>query len=617
MKRLVALALPLLAACQSAGEPAPAAPHAPASAPASQPASRPARLAVAWSRTATLSAQRLRDTVYYLASDELEGRGPATAGLEKAAAYLADQVKKAGLRPAFGDGYRQGFEMMVGVEFGPKNHLSAGKAAFERGKDFSPFTFSASGVAEGAPVFVGYGITSKEQEYDDYAGVDVKGKVAVVLDGEPGDDDPKSPFDGRRRTPHSTVRAKLLLAREGGAVAMLLVKKTVDPSKAGPVAQDAGLMVAAISEGAAKALLGFDVAKARAGIDKTYAPASKDPGRPAAKVEIEVLRQRRTVFNVAGVMGPADAKEAVVLGAHYDHLGFGGANSLSGSEEPLIHNGADDNASGTATVLEAARALAAGAEGLERKVYVVFFAGEEDGLLGSSWFVEHPPVPMDQMAAMVNLDMVGRLRQDRLHLMGVKTASELATLAKEAVEGRGLVGTYGGDGYGPSDHTPFYARGVPVLFLFTGAHADYHKPSDDADTLYYPGMAKVGAVAADLVSALARAEARPTYVAAPPPAAHGGGSGEGRGYGPYFGSIPDFGDDVKGVKFSGVRPGSPAEKAGCKAGDVLVEFNGLEVQNLQDFTVALRRSAPGDTVVVKVVRGGETLALSATLTRRE
>ncbi|MCA9752474.1 MAG: M28 family peptidase, partial [Gemmatimonadetes bacterium] len=172
----------------------------------------------------------------------------------------------------------------------------------------------------------------------------MKGKVAVVLDGEPGDDDPKSPFDGRRRTPHSTVRAKLLLAREAGAVAMLLVKKTVDPSKAGPVAQDAGLMVAAISEGAAKALLGFDVAKARAGIDKTYAPASKDPGRPAAKVEIEVLRQRRTVFNVAGVMGPADAKEAVVLGAHYDHLGFGGANSLSGSEEPLIHNGADDNA---------------------------------------------------------------------------------------------------------------------------------------------------------------------------------------------------------------------------------------------------------------------------------
>ncbi|MCA9556367.1 MAG: M20/M25/M40 family metallo-hydrolase, partial [Myxococcales bacterium] len=463
----------------------------------------PARLAVAWSRTATLSAQRLRDTVYYLASDELEGRGPATAGLEKAAAYLADQVKKAGLRPAFGDGYRQGFEMMVGVEFGPKNHLSAGKAAFERGKDFSPFTFSASGVAEGAPVFVGYGITSKEQEYDDYAGVDVKGKVAVVLDGEPGDDDPKSPFDGRRRTPHSTVRAKLLLAREGGAVAMLLVKKTVDPSKAGPVAQDAGLMVAAISEGAAKALLGFDVAKARAGIDKTYAPASKDPGRPAAKVEIEVLRQRRTVFNVAGVMGPADAKEAVVLGAHYDHLGFGGANSLSGSEEPLIHNGADDNASGTATVLEAARALAAGAEGLERKVYVVFFAGEEDGLLGSSWFVEHPPVPMDQMAAMVNLDMVGRLRDDRLSVVGSGTAAEFPALLSRVCGGTPITCVPHADGFGPSDQTPFYAAGIPVLFLNTGVHDDYHKPSDTADRINAAGGVEVARLAEALVRDLA------------------------------------------------------------------------------------------------------------------
>jgi aminopeptidase YwaD len=617
VKRALALALPLLAACKSAGEaPAPA-PAAPATAPASQPASRPGRLAVAWSRTATLSAQRLRDHVYLLASDDLEGRGPATGGLEKAATYLAAELEQAGLRPGFSDGYRQGFEMMVGVEFGPGNQLSAGKVSFTRGPDFSPFTFSASGAAEGAPVFVGYGIKSTEQEYDDYAGIDVKGKLAVVLDGEPGDDDPKSPFDGRRRTSHAAVRTKLLLAREAGAAALLLVKKSVDPSKAGPVAQDAGLMVASISERAAKALLGFDVARERARIDKTYAPASRDPGRPAGRVAVEVLRQRRTVFNVAGVMGPPDAKEVVVLGAHYDHLGYGGANSLSGAEDALIHNGADDNASGTATVLEAARALAGGADAFTRRVYVVFFAGEEDGLLGSSHFVEHPPAPVADMAAMVNLDMVGRLRQDRLHLMGVKTATELAALAQEAVEGRGLQGTYGGDGYGPSDHTPFYAKGVPVLFLFTGAHGDYHKPSDDADTLYYPGMAKVGAVAADLVSALARAPARPTYVSAPPPAPHGGGGGEGHGYGPYFGSIPDFGDDVKGVKFSGVRPGSPAEKAGARAGDVLVEFNGLAVQNLQDFTVALRRSAPGDTVKFKVMRGGEAVALTATLSRRE
>jgi len=567
-------------------------------------------------RTASLSAQRLREHVYYLASDELEGRGPATAGLEKAAAYITKALRAAGLRPAFAGAYRQPFEMLVGVAVGADNRVEADGLSVKLGPDMLPYTFSSVGEVKGAPVFAGYGIRSEDHDYDDYAGLDVKGKVVLALHAEPGDDDPKSPFDGRRRTSHASVRSKLLLAREAGAAALLVIQDGLDPKKVGPRAADAGLVVARVSTKTASALLGFDVAMRKAEIDAAYAPKSEAPARPEVTVRIDLERERRTVHNVAGVIGPEAAEEVVVIGAHYDHLGMGSDSSLSGTDEPRIHNGADDNASGTAVVLEVARALAPEAERLKRKVVFVLFAGEEDGLLGSSHFVKSPPFPIEAVAAMVNLDMVGRLREDRLNFMGVKTATELQALARAAAEGRGLTGTYGGDGYGPSDHTPFFAAGAPVLFLFTGAHEDYHRPSDDPDTLYYPGMAKVGAVAADLVSALARAARRPTYVKAAPPKA-GPHGGAGRGYGPYFGSIPDFGEPVEGVRLSGVRAGSPADQAGVKKGDVLVEFGGLSVKNLQDFTIALRRHAPGDTVKLKVRRGERVLELEATLSRRE
>jgi len=608
----LALAVVIIAGGCGHSPTAPVAERGPASQPSSQPASQPSSRPMSLVQTASISAQSLREHVYYLAGDELEGRGPATAGLDKAARYLVAELQKAGLRPAFEDSYRQPFEMLIGVQLGARNQLSQGKRAFTLGEHFVPYTFSAGGDVHGVPVFAGYGIRSKDHEYDDYAGLDVKGKVVIALAYEPGDDDPKSPFDGKRRTTHASVRSKVLLAREAGAVALLVVSDKLDPKAPGPVSKDGGIFAARISAQAAKQLLGFDVLKRKKAIDRSYAPNNAGPARAEVQLTIDIERKRRTVHNIAAIAGPAQAKEVVVLGAHYDHLGMGGEGSLSGTSEPRIHNGADDNASGTAAVLEVAKSLGPTAHKGQRKLLFIFFAGEEHGLLGSSHFVQHPPVPVGQMAAMINLDMVGRLRDQRMNFMGVKTAPEFEALARAAATARGLTGTYGGDGYGPSDHTAFYAKGVPVLFLFTGAHADYHKPSDDPDTLNYPGLAAVAAVAADVVGSLAQASQRPTYVKAPPPKKHGGG-----GYGPYFGSIPDFGEPVQGVKFSGVRSQSPADKAGVLKGDVLIEFGGLEVHNLQDFTIALRRCAPGDTVSLKVQRAGKVLEFSATLTRRE
>ena len=600
-----------LTACKVARPPAEP-PPTPARHPASGPSSGPSDLAVVLSETSSIAAENLRTHVFALASDTMEGRGPATAGLERAAQYLERSLRGLGISPAFGPSYRQPFEMTVSVRIRETSALAKGLHRFRFMKDFAPFAFSTNGQATGLVAFLGFGIRSEAHDYDDYAGIDVAGKVVVVLEGEPGDDDPKSAFDGRRRTRHADPHTKLLIAREAKAAGLIIVRQKLTTPPRGAV-KDAGLVALQMHPEAAGQLTGLDLAAVKARIDASSQPESKLLGGSPVMMEAVIERERRTVHNIGGFLDAPGTTEAVVIGAHYDHLGMGGPDSLAPDKEPQIHNGADDNASGTAVVLEVARTLSNLRTTLQRDVLLLLFAGEEDGLLGSSHFVRNPTIPTESMVAMVNLDMVGRLRANRLNVMGVKTATEFEGLVPRLVTGQDLSGTYGGDGYGPSDHTAFYAAGVPVLFLFTGAHSDYHKPSDDPDKLNYLGMAKVAGVAADLVRAFASAPARPTYVKAPPPKVIGGG----RGYGAYFGSIPDFGQDVKGVLFAGIREGSPAARAGVKKGDVLVEFGGVTVLNLRDFTYALRGSAPGDTVRFKVKRGQKVMELETTLERRE
>ncbi len=564
--------------------------------------------------TATLSATRIKDDVHILAADEMEGRGPNTEGIQKAAQHIEKRFREIGIPPAFKDSYRQSFDMAVATTFEKaSNHFSCGKNRFRFGRDFEPFLFSASGQTTAPVAFAGFGIRSKKHGYDDYAKLDVSGKLVLVLSGEPGEDDPTSPFDGRRPTKHSALRNKALLAREAGARGLVVVKKKLAKLRTfSQVDSNAGLLSVKISPKAAKRILGFDPTDARKTIDKKLKPASRVIKGPPCKLLLAVTRIKRRVDNVASVLLPSkDTQEAVVLGAHYDHLGFGGNNSLSTAH--VVHNGADDNASGTAAVIEIARAFKDSSEPLKRRVYFVLFAGEEHGLLGSSHFVRHPPVPIQSVAAMINLDMIGHLREQKLYVMGTHTGKGLKGLARRRVEARKLIGSYSGDGYGPSDHTSFYAKGVPVLFLFTGAHTHYHKPTDDPDTVNYAGAAVVAGVAHDLLRALASAQGRPAYVRMPAPKPSAGGGG----YGPYFGSIPDFGEAAGGVLLSGVRAGSPADKAGVQKGDVIVRFNGMRVQNLQDFTHALRACAPGDRVEVVVQRQAKKIPLQATLQKRE
>ena len=318
--------------------------------------------------------------------------------------------------------------------------------------------------------------------------------------------------------------------------------------------------------------------------------------------------------NVIAALDGADPRrkdEWIVIGAHYDHLGEGGTRSSLAPGEKAVHNGADDNASGVSVVLSAARTLAAGPRPA-RSVLFIAFTGEESGLLGSTHFVANPTIA-GRMTAMINLDMVGRLGTAPLIVYGVETAEQWRTLLEPAAARAGIAIATRGEGYGPSDHTAFYTKDIPVLHLFTNTHGDYHKPTDDADKIDAAGLEKVTKMVIEIASAVS---ARPEQLtlkrgAGKPPAANSAGTG-----GTWLGSVPDFSPVERGVKLSGVTPGSPAEKAGVRAGDIIVGMAKLEVADLQGLTDALRAHKPGETVTLRLIRDGKALALEVTLGTR-
>jgi aminopeptidase YwaD len=328
----------------------------------------------------------------------------------------------------------------------------------------------------------------------------------------------------------------------------------------------------------------------------------------------------KTVHNVVAYL-PGQTDEYIVLGAHYDHLGLGEVFSMAPDQAGTVHPGADDNASGTAGVIELARWFSKQPK-QKRGILFLNFAGEELGLLGSAWYVEHPEKPLAKAVAMINMDMIGRLNTGKLYIGGVQTGDSLRSMLDGITPKYQMNIDYSdSSGYGSSDHTSFTTKQVPVLFFFSGLHSDYHKPSDTWDKIDAAGAVKVLQVVAEATADLRASPTRPQYVRVAP-AGHGGDAGpisssSGGGYGPYFGSIPDFGEGTKGVKFSDVREGSPASKAGFKAGDIMVEFDGKAIENLYDFTYALQAHKPGDEVMVKVLRNGTPVTAKVLLTKRQ
>jgi hypothetical protein len=357
----------------------------------------------------------------------------------------------------------------------------------------------------------------------------------------------------------------------------------------------------------------LDLAALQGQIDASGKPASR-PLEAAVEWTIGLEKERTRLRNVVGLLPGRDPHRAVVLGAHYDHLGLGGPSSLAPDvREP--HNGADDNASGTAALLGLAQHFGRQPQPAHSLVFIAF-SGEELGLAGSAHHVKQPLYPPEATTAMLNLDMVGRLRDRRLLVFGTDTAEQFPGLL-QAVNGEGpkFDLRMKGDGYGPSDQMSFFKKNVPVLHFFTGPHSEYHRPADDAELLNYEGLSDVAGYVADL--AVQVMEQPLTFVGATAPAPSGDGGGGG-GFRSYLGTVPDYGQDenLEGVLLSGVRAGSPAERAGLRGGDIIVQIDATAIRNIQDFVFVLRTRKPGDEVQVTVLRDGQRTSYAATLAPR-
>jgi hypothetical protein len=606
-----------------------------------------AATALAADRRAVIRPDALIEHVRFLASDDLQGRGNGTKGLERAAEYIARQLESAGLRPGGDDGsWFQPFELITGLTVGEGNRLAIRAGGrplpFTLGETYVPLS-STAGDTTRAPsaeidaiplVFAGYGITAPALEYDDYAGLDVEGKAVLIFTHEPQEHQDESRFAGRAFTNFASLLNKAMTARHRGARLLLVVSDpTHDADDAAykgfasdPQAEDYGIPVLRVSRRVLQPLLDrWKLDAAVKEIDADGKPRSRVLEGATADYVERLAKTRRTVRNVIAVLpgsDPARAREAIVVGAHYDHLGFGGRHSMSPALAGQVHNGADDNASGTAALIEIARAAAASRTRFARTVVFVAFAGEELGLVGSAHYVNRPVVPLADTVAMLNLDMVGRPR-GRVMVSGLETAPAAQadlTAAAAAVGTLEIKQFQEGAGVGSSDDTSFAVKQVPAIGFFSGFHRDYHRPSDDWEQIDREGAASVATLAYELTARLAARPDRVEYVAAAAPASHGtssgGDAGSMGGYGPYFGSVPDFAEADNGVKFAEVRENSPAAKAGLKAGDLLVEFGGKPIRTLYDFTYALRESRPGDEVEVKVIRGDTPLVVKVLLTTR-
>jgi hypothetical protein len=599
----------------------------------------------------------LRESVRYLSSDELEGRGVGTRGLELAAEYVARQFSAIGLRTdCCGGGAFQDFMRRSHLDLGATNQVSLVSPGGERielelRKDFTPLSLSGSGRFDLPLVFVGYGITDRAAAYDDYAGIDARGKAVVVLRHEPQRSDPRSVFNGEENSENAFFGRKITNAIEHGAAAVILCtdhheiaesarEKRAEAPKAAPNDPELDPLLGfrvrtqlgsrdvpvvhcrrAFVERVVQAVLGSSLRDLEREIDDGPAPRSRELTGWRIAGEVSVLEKGKSLKNVVGLLEGegALADETIVIGAHYDHLGYGGWGSLAWTSENEIHNGADDNASGTAVLIEVAKRLASAKKTPRRQVLFIAFSAEEMGLLGSAHYVREPVVPLRRTVAMLNLDMVGRLRNNRLSIQGTGTAAMFDPLIDAHSARYSLEVAKQRGGYGPSDHTSFYERGIPVLHFFTGLHADYHRPSDDYEKLNLDGMERIAGFVADVALALATSGerpqlSRPELNLAENPRAQVETARRPRHA--YLGVTADQSRETSGYTVARVTPGSPAQYAGLQQGDIIVRLGDDKLTASKDLPIAVAKHKPGAKVAVTLVRDGIELEFEIVLAAR-
>lgn len=584
-----------------------------------------------------ITAADLRAKVQYIASDELEGRMTGTRGTQMAAYYIADYFKRIGLKP-MGDkeSYFQEFPFISGsklIQGQNKLYITKGSNGkqtieFEVDKDFLPLAFTANGEVEGQVVFAGYGLSVPGNEgkgYDSYAGVDVKDKIVLALHHVPEKVDMKRHLELTR---YAGLRYKAMLARERGAKAFFVVigPKSPGSGELMPLSSDkasanSGITAASIHGKVADALFagsGKDIEAIQSGLDEENPQIEGSFDLPNVRVKIStaVEQIKETDRNILGFL-PAgegiEGAEYIIVGAHYDHIGRGGVDSLAHKgEEGQIHNGADDNASGVSTVLELASSLAEERKRnqhmFRRGIIFALWSGEELGCLGSSYFVEHPTIPLKNVITYMNFDMVGRLKENNLIVEGVGSSNTWTRL----IEKCNVAGKFSlkllQDPYQPTDVTAFYPKEIPVIHFFTGVHEDYNRPTDDPETLNYEGMVRIAEFSRSMVLDLVRNAERPDYVKV---AQSGERRTEKVSRRTYWGTIPDFtAENIEGVKINNVKLDGPADKAGMKDGDIVIEIEGKKITNIYDYNYIMDTAGIGKPVEVMVIRNGERQTLT-------
>lgn len=575
-------------------------------------------------RNPAASEARLRKDIFYLASDKLEGRGVTTRGNQLAAEYIAAEFQKAGLKPAGTDGsYFQPFGIAGSglvkeprlVLYGPQGQ----QIVLKPGVHFEALGLSHSGRLVAAPVvFVGYGITSPDPALDEYADLDVAGKVVIVLRDTPRSDN-KFAVAANWRRKHGSFTEKMKNADAHKAAAILFVNDR-DTAADGDELQNFGysapfpspvkLPALHVRRSVVEPMLGTSLEGLERDIDRELKPRSQPIDGWNVSLDVEVKRGTDVIAarNVVGVLEGSGklADETIVVGAHYDHVGYGGPYSLATLKKMAIHHGADDNASGTTSIIELARRLAGAPKtGDRRRILFIAFSGEELGLFGSAHYCKAPIYPLEKTAAMVNLDMVGRAAKDpatgkeRLTVYGTGTSEKFDALIESLNKKYDFQLKKVPTGLGPSDQMSFYLKKVPVFFFFTNDHPDYHRPSDTADKINIPGMRRVVDLTEELTVHLATVPEKPNYIAIKGPSMAGGPSG------PRLGIRPDYGDAGEGVLLAGVNEGEAAAKAGLKEGDRLLLINGKEVKSVENYMVLMRGHKKGDVLDITILRSGK------------
>jgi len=573
-------------------------------------------------KTPKITSGEVSDHIKYLASDELAGRFPGTEGDRLTEEYIINEFEEYGIKPAGTDGFKQPFDYISEIKLGPKNSIaiSNGELISGAGTNYTPVYLSGNGTAQGNVVFVGYGINAPELNYNDYANIDVKGKIALMFMHSPGYNNPHdNPFSKYER-----LRIKCGAAKEQGAIGVIVIKgpesgedELIKLRMYGP-GENMDIPVMNIKrdyfENMFKSSKNMSMSELQKSIDSLRTPMSFDYNGGMSQIITDLIPVKAETNNVIGMIqgkDPVLKNEYIVIGAHMDHLGDGlKYGSLSETHTAEIHNGADDNASGVAGVLELAQYFASKKKDLKRSIIFMTFSGEEAGLIGSAYFTKSDLMKKYNIVSMINLDMVGRLTDNKLTIGGTGTSSIWQGLLDSLNKTYNFTAAYNKDGFGPSDHASFYAKDIPVLFFFTGLHKDYHKPSDDWQYINADGEAKVLNMVVSIVNYLNTLSTKPDYIKVAEEKKE-----TNMGFRVTLGVIPDYSSQKEGLELSGVKSGGVAEKAGLMAGDIIIKLGQYEIKNIYDYTDALTKFKPGEETEVTFKRGSDTQTVKVTFAK--